>query len=1487
MSAFPAYLLVACVALLLCADVAGSSATSVPTAVGGGSSLAAPLWALAIAAYSLSASSAGSTLPALNASYASTSSGAGRTALLNGQYDYADSDSVPPASFWAAHPDTLVIPLLASAIVPIFNLPGVSELKLTQAALARIFMGNITYWSDEAMAAANPNVTLPNERITVIVRSDSSGTTRIYTSALAAFYQPFNTTVGSAEVVQWPIDAGHLLSASGNLGVLNAVESAHYSIGYSVLNDAVSRQVPFAAVQNAAGVFVTATTTSVQYALYERAVLVQGAKPTDLLPNPSGNTPSLVNPLAPRAYPISGFSFLYILANTTRANQTCAARQALVDFVLFFLFSDSMASLASSASFNTIPDLLRTAWQLESVITGSVRCADGTLAGGSKGGQTAAVLSLSGAELAGPVLDLAATSYSSIATSSISVVYTPTSTQSSLAALLSYTDSDDVQAVVTLSSQVGDAQVAALQQATTAITALPLALVPIVPVFNLGTNITTLTLSTELLGDIYAGAITYWNDTRIAHLNPTTVLPARPILLVEVNTADVPNPATNYEATSILVQTLFRDSPSFSACFAPLSSSNSSGLNSSWWSWSFAAQALPSCATFSATSWVYAVSETALAGVVLDQPDSLGFSLLASVGQTSIAHLSSPSGVLDVVANSTTLAACLAVDYTLSGSASVVEAALAGISVSTASPACWPFTATLSLLTLSSYSSLTAADLTEGVCSQAEQLEQFIGFLDQPPVMLTAESDGLLWLASTTAPQIVSERAAIIASMWTCNGVPLVPPVTQDGARLAVQQNPSLVTLAALLCLVGAWVALLLAEMTAASTAVTASSTPSVAANQRLVGAEKLRSWAHRVRDWVVALSRSQLSANGWLLLTAVALSVTSCWTTLVVHLASLSFECAACTADLSLHVDLALVLIGLLVAFFPTWAGLWLIHSNARRMSHARRLLRISPFSAAKPSSSSRNEADTQTVDKRASAAQVRLTSGTGDESLAMWIAALVRFVSVRFVLGSALVAISVGAVRLLLLQAVQTHVQLHPDAVAEACSAVLLWWPVASLSLLLCFHSARFRTSAAFLWTIGLVCYQQAALGSLTVLYDVNAVPFSSSLSTWSVSSTALVLMSSLLGAVSVLLFVWLQFSKLQLSSASLRQQCTSLLHKLGAAKLQHIADSDRYQRLLTVSSASDNALELINLLRPLPPIASVVSFGSPRPLSPSGLGSGDSADGGSSHSALLQALTERHNQRLHRSNQRGSLPDARAMSSSLQRAAEAWDDETRGSHRNLTFNTRHQRGGSTSNSHHQHSNSGSPQLRPDRDRDSPSPAPLVFPSERLNPNGPSNALLRAVLTHPAAAELLKDAAHAVHSCENVVFLLFMQRGYHAALDDVERQRWADLIVKEFIVNDAPQEINLFSSLASQINRAAADKHGGIAPGQAVQQLHLGLLAAEKEVIQLVNDNVWRQFRSTPQYALCTHLLQCNAQLLRGNEAEGPKVVSRASTTNTSVIE
>ena len=150
---------------------------------------------------------------------------AGRTCWA-GLYDYADSDSILPASFWAAQPDSLCLPVLAAAVVPIFNVPQLSSLQLTQTALALIFMGNVTHWNDSAIAASNPGLELPYAPISVVVRSDSSGTTHIFTAALSAFYAPFNCHCRLSRAgATGPCLLAPCFTASGNTGVANLVAS--------------------------------------------------------------------------------------------------------------------------------------------------------------------------------------------------------------------------------------------------------------------------------------------------------------------------------------------------------------------------------------------------------------------------------------------------------------------------------------------------------------------------------------------------------------------------------------------------------------------------------------------------------------------------------------------------------------------------------------------------------------------------------------------------------------------------------------------------------------------------------------------------------------------------------------------------------------------------------------------------------------------------------------------------------------------------------------------------------------------------------------------------------------------------------------------------------------------------------------------------------------------------------------------------------------
>ena len=147
----------------------------------------------------------------------------------------------------------LHIPTVFGAVVLAYNLEGVEELKLDPDTLAAIFLGTITTWNDPALAALNTGVTLPDEPIQVVHRSDSSGTTSIFTGYLAQISTKWADTVGKGKEVQWPVGLG----GQGNDGVAAVVQQQAGSIGYVELSYATESGLSMATLKNQAGNFIT------------------------------------------------------------------------------------------------------------------------------------------------------------------------------------------------------------------------------------------------------------------------------------------------------------------------------------------------------------------------------------------------------------------------------------------------------------------------------------------------------------------------------------------------------------------------------------------------------------------------------------------------------------------------------------------------------------------------------------------------------------------------------------------------------------------------------------------------------------------------------------------------------------------------------------------------------------------------------------------------------------------------------------------------------------------------------------------------------------------------------------------------------------------------------------------------------------------------------------------------------------------------------
>jgi len=185
--------------------------------------------------------------------YQSIGSGGGIAQIKAGTVDFGSSDK-PLDSAELAQSGLGQFPSAIGGVVPVVNLEGVAagQLRLTGALLADIFLGKITTWNDPAIAAANPGVKLPAGKINIVHRSDGSGTTFNFSNYLSKVSQEWKDKVGEGTTVQWPGGVG----GKGNEGVASYVQQIKGSIGYVELAYALQNNMPYAAMQNAAGNWV-------------------------------------------------------------------------------------------------------------------------------------------------------------------------------------------------------------------------------------------------------------------------------------------------------------------------------------------------------------------------------------------------------------------------------------------------------------------------------------------------------------------------------------------------------------------------------------------------------------------------------------------------------------------------------------------------------------------------------------------------------------------------------------------------------------------------------------------------------------------------------------------------------------------------------------------------------------------------------------------------------------------------------------------------------------------------------------------------------------------------------------------------------------------------------------------------------------------------------------------------------------------------------
>lgn len=232
----------------LAAVIAGTTAANADplTLNGAGASFPAPVYQLWTYAYTQTGKA--------KVNYQSLGSGAGVSQIKAGTIDFAGSDN-PLSAEEQAEAGLVQFPMLTGGVVVIVNIPGVknAELNLSRAVLADIFLGKISNWNDPAIAALNPELKLPKDLpITVVRRSDSSGTTFIFTDYLSKISGEWKEKVGAGSAVKWPVGIG----GQKNPGVCNNVAKIRGGIGYTEFAYAVEARLNCAKLENREGKFL-------------------------------------------------------------------------------------------------------------------------------------------------------------------------------------------------------------------------------------------------------------------------------------------------------------------------------------------------------------------------------------------------------------------------------------------------------------------------------------------------------------------------------------------------------------------------------------------------------------------------------------------------------------------------------------------------------------------------------------------------------------------------------------------------------------------------------------------------------------------------------------------------------------------------------------------------------------------------------------------------------------------------------------------------------------------------------------------------------------------------------------------------------------------------------------------------------------------------------------------------------------------------------
>jgi phosphate transport system substrate-binding protein len=301
-------LVVVLLAPVACNNNGGSGSGSV-TLQGAGATFPAPLYQKWLSEY-------GKLHPNAKMDYQSIGSGGGIKQIKEQTVDFGASDSPMTDQDLKSAPGEIVhIPTVLGAVVITYNLEGVNQpLRFSPEVIADIFLGKIKKWNDPKIAADNPGVTLPANDVTVVHRSDGSGTSAVFTDYLSKVSAEWKEKVGAGVSPSWPTGIG----GKGNEGVTGQVKNTPNTVGYVEFAYAAKNKLPVALIKNAAGTFIEPSIDAVTAAAAASAANM----PDDL-------RISITNAQGAQAYPISSYTYILVYKNQKDA----AKGKAIVDFL--------------------------------------------------------------------------------------------------------------------------------------------------------------------------------------------------------------------------------------------------------------------------------------------------------------------------------------------------------------------------------------------------------------------------------------------------------------------------------------------------------------------------------------------------------------------------------------------------------------------------------------------------------------------------------------------------------------------------------------------------------------------------------------------------------------------------------------------------------------------------------------------------------------------------------------------------------------------------------------------------------------------------------------------------------------------------------------------------------------------------------------------------------------------------------------------------